>query len=78
MAIIEDTPETEIRSDLWNTMTTSELAKQHDLMIKRMSAIQQLAGGQSATPSIMAIYSAMQMGFNDLNQLIEQRSAKER
>ena len=76
MAIIEDTKETMIRTDLWNEMTLEQLAAQQDLMISKMSAVQQMVGA-SATPSILAMYSAMQLGMADLNRLIEARSHKD-
>lgn len=78
MALIEDTPETEIRSDLWNEMSLSQLSHQQELMIAKMTAIMNMAGGGNASQSVMTIYNALQQGFNDLNKLIEYRSAKER
>jgi len=77
MAFIEDTPETMIRTDLWDTMSLGELTKQQDLLIQKISAVQSLMGAQ-ASPSIMAMYSALQKGFDDLTKLIEERSLKER
>ncbi len=75
MAMIEDTEETMIRTDLWNTMDLGQLARQQDLMISKLSTVQQMASG-NASPSILAMYSAIQMGMNDLNALIEAKSAK--
>ena len=75
MAIIEDTEETTIRTDLWNEMSLEQLTRQHDLMISKLSTIQQMVG-INASPSIIAMYSAMQLGINDLTALIETRTNK--
>lgn len=77
MPLIEDTQETRIRSDLWATMSLGELSHQQELMIEKMTAITALAAAK-ATPSVMAMYSALQMGFSDLSKLIDERSTKER
>lgn len=77
MAMIEDTPETEIRTDRWHEMSLGELSHQQELMVKKMSAILNLMG-TNPSPSIASIYSAMQMGFADLNKLIDYKTSKER
>ena len=45
--IIEDTPETEIRADLWNHMTLEQLTRQRELLTTKLGAIQQLASSTS-------------------------------
>lgn len=75
MALIEDTPETMIRTDLWATMSLEQLARQQDLMIDKLSTVQQMASG-NASPSVLAMYSAIQMGMTDLNALMESRAKK--
>lgn len=77
MAFIEDTPETMVRTDLWGTMSLGELTRQQDLMIQKISAIQSLMGA-NASPLVLAMYSALQKGFDDLNKMIEARAIKER
>jgi hypothetical protein len=77
MAIIEDTKETMLRSDLWNTMSMSDLIQQQDLMIAKISALQQMVGINSS-PSLATMYHALEMGFKDLNKLIDSKSAKEK
>jgi hypothetical protein len=77
MALIEDTPETTIRTDLWHTMSSSELAKQQELMTSKMTAVMNMMGAQ-ATPAVISMYQAMQRGMSDLNKLIDERNARER
>jgi hydroxylamine reductase (hybrid-cluster protein) len=77
MALIEDTPETEIRTDRWHEMSLGELSHQQELMVKKMSAILQLMG-TSPSQSISSLYNALQMGFADLNKLIDYKTSKER
>lgn len=77
MPLIEDTPETMLRADLWHTMTVSELAKQQDLMTQKITAIMNLMGPQTS-PSVLAMYSALQRGSNELNKWIETKNAQEK
>lgn len=75
--LIEDTPETMIRSDLWPTMSMGELSHQQDLMITKLSAVMTLIGPNSS-PSITNMYNALQAGMNQLNSIIDLRSQKEK
>lgn len=75
MALIEDTEETMVRTDLWNTMTLEQLARQQDLMITKISTIAQLVGANT-NPSILVMYNAMKLGMSDLNKLIETKATK--
>jgi len=77
MPLIEDTPETMLRADLWHTMTAGELAKQRDLMTQKITAIMNLMGPQTS-PSVLAMYSALQMGMADLNKLLETKTTAEK
>jgi len=76
MAIIEDTPDTMLRSDLWHEMTVDELSKQQDLMIDKINKLQSLVG-MNASPSVLAMYSAMQLGFTDLINILNTKTSKE-
>lgn len=66
-------PETQIRTDLWSTMSNQQLVVQRDLLMDRMAAVQRMVS-ISATPAVLGIYDAMQLGLNDINQLIERKS----
>jgi len=77
MALIQDTEESMLRSDLWPTMTVAELAKQQELMVTKMSALLYLMSA-NPSPSVEALYSAMQMGFNDLNNILNNKAAQEK
>lgn len=77
MPLIEDTEESMLRSDLWPTMSVSELAKQQELMVTKMSALLYLMG-TNPSPSVSALYSAMQMGFADLNRLLDTKTTQEK
>lgn len=77
MALIEDTEESMLRSDLWPTMTVAELVKQQELMVTKMSALLYLMSA-SPSPAVEAMYSAMQMGFNDLNNILNTRTSQEK
>lgn len=77
MPLIEDTEETMLRSDLWPTMTVSELAKQQELMVTKMSALTYMMGA-NPSESIRTMYLAMQRGAAELNRLLDTRSAQEK
>ncbi len=77
MPLIEDTEESMLRSDLWPTMSVAELTKQQELMVTKMNALLYLMSA-SPSQSVSAMYSAMQMGFNDLNNLLNAKSAQEK
>jgi hypothetical protein len=77
MAFVEDTPETMIRTDLWNEMTSSELAKQQDLLISKMSTLQLMVGSNMA-PTINSMIQALQYGLDDINKLLENKTSKDK
>ena len=72
--IIEDTPETEIRADLWNHMTLEQLTRQQELLTTKLGAIQQLASSTSTSRTVMDIHNALSWGMKDLSALIESKS----
>ena len=72
--IIEDTPETEIRTDLWNHMTLEQLTRQQELLTTKLGAIQQLASSTSTSQTVMDIHNALSWGMKDLSALIESKS----
>lgn len=77
MAMIEDTPETMLRSDLWETMSVGELSRQQELMVEKMSSVLYLMS-TNPSQSVYNMYSAMQMGFADLNKLLDTKTQQER
>jgi len=68
-------PEEAVRSDLWNDMTLSQLSRQQEIVIDKVSKMYQLLGPQ-AGPSVQSIYAALQMALQDLNRLIDSRTKK--
>lgn len=70
----EDTdPNIQVRTDLWGEMAAPQLVHQRELLMTRMDALHKMAG-PAGSPSLMAMYNAMQMGLADINQLIDKRS----
>lgn len=61
-------PITEIRSDLWNSMTVTELSDQLSLVIDKKLLLMQL--GTNSTPSIKSLYMALEGAEQSLNDLI--------
>lgn len=61
-----------IRSDLWNEMTTAELSQQFDLVLTKISLLQQI---RNSTPSVLPILSALEVALQTLTQLIDNRSS---
>lgn len=68
-------PEEALRSDLWHEMSLSQLARQQEIAIDKVSKMHQILGPQ-AGPSVQAIYAALQMALKDLNALIDSRTKK--
>lgn len=62
--------EKEIRTDLWNSMTLSELYEQQALLTTKLMTVSNMIDGASAAPSILSIYSALQMGLDDITKMI--------
>lgn len=73
----ETDPSTTLRSDLWPTMTLSQLSRQQELVIDKISRMHILIGA-SATPALQNLYGALQVALRDLNALIDNRSATQK
>lgn len=65
-------PQKNIRSDLWNEMTTAELSQQIDLVSTKISLLHQI---RQSTPSVMPILSALEQALQTLTNLIDSRSS---
>lgn len=65
-------PKENIRSDLWQEMTTAELSQQVDLVVTKISLLHQI---QQSTPSVMPILSALEQALQTLTNLIDSRSS---
>lgn len=66
-------PEDEIRTDLWNYMSLSELGRQQDMLIDRLTQVQVMMG-TGHTQTLMDMYLAMQHIMKSLSVLIESKS----
>lgn len=73
----ENDPSVQVRSDLWSKMTLSQLNKQRELLLDKSIKIQSIMGAQ-ANPSLLAMYSAVQRGMDDINQLIDYKTEQNR
>ena len=83
-AVMEETmstPETqdeparrEIRTDMWGCMNHQQLIMQRELLMDKITTVQQLIG-MSASPSTLMMYNALQLGLNDINQLIDKHAS---
>lgn len=67
-------PNNTIRSDLWPTMSTSELIRQQELVTNQIGKLLNMMG--SATPSLINMYGALQQASTDLAKLIETQSER--
>lgn len=66
-------PETQIRTDLWSTMSLDMLHAQHALIVTKLTLIGSMMG-PSANPSILGMYSALQTALTDIELLIDYRT----
>jgi hypothetical protein len=71
----ETDPQHNLRADLWPTMSVSQLARQQELAIDKISKLHTMMGAQ-ASQSLINIYGALQQALKDLNALIDNRSAQ--
>jgi hypothetical protein len=71
----ENDPALNIRSDLWLTMGVSQLTRQQELVIDKISKMHTMMGIR-ASQSLIDIYSALQVALKDLNALIEKRTQR--
>jgi hypothetical protein len=69
----ETDPQLTLRSDLWPTMSVSQLSRQQELAIDKISKLHSMMGA-AASPSLINIYGALQQALKDLNGLIDNRS----
>ena len=72
--VSENDPSVQVRTDLWGSMTMIQLTKQRDMMVNHISRLQSIMGG-NANPTILNMYSALQLGLEDLNQIIDNKYA---
>lgn len=68
-------PSIDLRSDLWPTMTLSELTKQQDIAITKISTLSRMIG-PIAGPSLLQMYNALQVALADLSALIDNHSQR--
>jgi hypothetical protein len=73
----ENDPSLQVRTDMWSTMSTSQLTRQRELMLDKLSKLQSMMGGV-ANPTILNMYSALQMGMQDLNNIIDHKMSQRR
>lgn len=66
---------TTIRSDLWPTMSVSQLNQQMDLVITQIAQLHSIMGPSSSL-SIHNMYGALQTALQDLNALIDNKGSK--
>jgi hypothetical protein len=66
-------PDTELRADLWPTMTLTQLSRQQEMVIDRMNQMHSIMGS-IANPSMSNIYGALSQAIRDLTGLIENRA----
>jgi hypothetical protein len=71
----ENDPTLNLRSDLWPTMTLGQLSRQHEIAIDKAALLATMVGSGSS-PSIINLYSALQVALKDLSALIDNRSAQ--
>lgn len=60
----------DIRTDLWNTMSASELSQQRDIINERLSLLYSVAHS-GTMPAARDIYLALSHALDDVNALIE-------
>lgn len=65
--------EKEIRTDLWDTMTTSQLQEQIDLIVTKMGLLQTMMGRGATAPGLTGLYKALEHGLEDITNLLHQR-----
>lgn len=67
-------PESEIRTDLWNTLPLHLLQVQRELLISRLYKLQTMLGA-NASPTTIGFYRAMEGALTDLSELIDHRAS---
>jgi len=62
-------PTTEIRTDLWPTMTSNQLKNQQDLLLNKIELVATMMGPLSP-PHIQQLYRSLQLAYSELTNLI--------
>lgn len=71
----DTSPDKQVRTDLWGTMALPDLVTQRDLLVNRMEKTSRMFSSMMS-PSVISMYSAMQMALNDINGLIDKQAKK--
>jgi len=72
----QPSPEKEIHSDLWSTMSVTELHKQQELVITKLSLVRSMMPYGVAPQSILGLSAALEMALKDLTSLIDSKASK--
>lgn len=75
--IDENDPSIQLRTDLWSTMTASQLNRQREMLLDKISKLQSIMGG-IPHPSILNMHSALQLGLDDIGHIIDYKMAHKR
>lgn len=70
-------PAKQVRSDLWPSMTLTQLTQQQEIVIDRINKLTSIMG-IGYTESLRTMYGALQQANQDLARLIDHRSQKEK
>ena len=73
----ENDPSIQVRTDLWSTMNTAQLNRQREMLLDKINKVQSIMGA-SANPSLINLYSALQMGLKDVTRIIDYKQAQKR
>lgn len=72
----EDTdPEIQIRSDLWSTMSTTDLLHQRELVVTKLFTLGKMLSW-SASPSVTNMYLTIQNALEQINSIIDSKTTK--
>lgn len=68
-------PHDEIRTDLWDTMSLTQLHRQQELMINRLNTISRMMSSTTGTPqTVIDMYAAVHKANAALNAFVETKS----
>jgi hypothetical protein len=68
-------PHSMIRTDLWNTMTLTELHHQQELMVDRLNHLQIMMSTATGAPqTVVTLYHATYHAYTQLNALVDKKS----
>lgn len=69
-------PEEEIRTDLWPTMSISQLYRQQEMLLEKITKLQSMTPlGTGGPPTIQGLLHILQQAMTDLTLLIENKSS---